>query len=133
MKNKFLKTELKLCPGLDPGKIIINLAKRFNFRNIVLDDIDRNEYSEGLIAKISNLADGIDAEAAVMEDATPQGYDAVLCTYAGPVIGFLEGRKQIIRARLSAHVLQNICHERILRKIERYGYTPEWWPFKDTY
>jgi len=134
MKNKFLETELKLSPGIDPGKIIINLAKRFNFRSIVLDDIDRIEDSEGeLIARIGNLAGGIDAEATIMEDATPQGYAAVLCMYTGPVVGFSEGRKQIIRAHLSAHVLQNICHGRILRKAERYGRTPEWWPFEDSY
>jgi len=134
MKNKFLETELKLSPGIDPGRIIINLAKRFNFRSIVLDDIDRIEDSEGgLIARIGNLACGIDAEAILKEDATPQGYAAVLCMYTGPVIGFLDGEKKIAQAKLSAHVLQNICHGRILRKIERHGYTPEWWPFEDTY
>ena len=133
MRSKFLEFELKLCPGLDPGAIIMNLTKRFNFRNIVLDDIDRTEDFEGLIARVGNLANGIDAKATIMEDATFQGYDAVLCTYNGPVIGFLDDRRQIVRAELSAYTFQNIsCRGRLVRKAERQGYTPEWWPFEDT-
>ncbi|MFH1710910.1 MAG: hypothetical protein ABH840_01210 [Nanoarchaeota archaeon] len=133
MMNNFLETELKLGPGLYPGRIIADIAKRFKFREIVLDDIDRNEDSDVLRARVVNLAEGIDAEVEVMEDATPQGYPAVLCKYTGPVIGFSNRKRQIIRAELSAYVIQGVCKGRILRKIERHGYTPEWWPFEDSY
>jgi len=125
--------DMSLYPGLEPRKIIINLAKRFHFRDLVLDDIDRIESSDELRATVRNLCDGIDAEAILKEDITPQGYAATLCKYTGPVVGFLDGKRQVVRAEISAYVFLGCCRGRFVRKAERHGDTPEWWPFEDSY
>jgi len=135
MKSKFLEDELKLCPQIEPGRIIRDIARRFNFREISPEEIERIEKSGILRARIKNLCSGIDAGAALKEDSNFQGYPASLIEYMGPVVGFVDGTRKIVYGQLSAHVIQGICgagfQRRLVRKIERHGYTPEWWPFED--
>ena len=131
MQNKVLRAELRLSPELDPCKVIINLSREFNFRKIVLDDIDRTEDSGGLRARINNLASGIDAETSLEECSSPEGYAEMLCRYSGPVVDFLNGRRQIVKAELSAYVMQSIHKGHIVKRVERQGDAPSWWLFRD--
>ena len=72
MLSKFLKIDLELCPGLEPRQIIIDIARRFNFRDISFGDIERVEYFGKIRARVANLAEGMDAEATLEEGATSQ-------------------------------------------------------------